>query len=399
MKDKFKLFKNKSFLRFTIAGFISALGNSARTVAVPLVVFLTTKSYTMSMLSAILMAIPPILMNPIAGKVADKYNKKYIMASMDVIRCILDILLIFSMKNAYLVIFINFFMSAANVFFTPAAKAMTPYIVKKEDLNDANSINNFLGYLCSSLGPICGGIFMFKIAILFDAFTFIVSSISIMLIKYETEDISKGNAAKVQKLGIKEFINLLKDNGQLGIVVCMTFILSLAFPMIVVIMPGYSSSILSNTGKTYGFILSIMSIGGLIGAVINSSINKKFKEEKVFLVAYTVYGLIYAPLFFCTSQYLVLTLFFIQGITMPIAGIASVTLEQKMIDKSIMGRFFGIVGSIQAILGLLARFASGIIAQYTGCLNVFLVAFLLMGIGSMFGVVRVKHINEVSLSN
>lgn len=71
MKDKFKIFKNKSFLRFTIAGFISSLGNSARTVAVPLVVFLTTKSYTMSMFSAILMAIPPILLNPIAGKVAD----------------------------------------------------------------------------------------------------------------------------------------------------------------------------------------------------------------------------------------------------------------------------------------------------------------------------------------
>lgn len=42
---------------------------------------------------------------------------------------------------------------------------------------------------------------------------------------------------------------------------------------------------------------------------------------------------------------------------------------------------------------------SGIIAQYTGCLNVFLVAFLLMGIGSLFGIVIVRQMNQVSLSN
>lgn len=399
MKDKLKILKNKSFLRFTIADFISSIGNTARGVAVPLLVFLNTKSYTMSMISAILMAIPPIIFNPIAGKCADKYNKKYIMASMDVFRCILDIIFIFSMKNAYWIIGVNFFMSAANVFFNPAARSIIPYIVDKDEINDANSIFTFLGYFCSSLGPLFGAFFIFKTAIVFDAITFIVSSISIMLIKYEVEEVNTGETAKAKKLGVREFITLLKDNKQLGIVVCMTFILALAFPMIVVIMPGYSSSVVSNSKETYGLILSIMAIGGVIGSLVNSYINKKFTEQKVFTVAYGLYGVFYGLLFTFQIKYLVLALFFMQGMTMPIMGIASVTIEQKLVDKKIMGRFFGIIGSIQAILGLMGRLISGNIAQYTGCLNVFLVAFLLMAIGTVFGVVKVKKINRLSLTN
>lgn len=399
MKNKFLIFKNRNFLKFTMADFISEMGNSARVIAIPLFIFLSTKSYMMMTLTAALTTLPVIILSPLAGKFADKYNKKFVMSFSDLVRGILDIILIFSTSNIYLVMGVNFFMSVANVFFNPAAKSMIPIIVDKDNLNDANSVFSFLGNSCYLLGPILGSFLGFKIAIVFDAITFIVSSILIIMIKYENKDTNEEGNIMPKKLGVRELLTLLKDNTQLETVVFMTFILSLAFSMVPVIMPGYVTSTLGALNKTYGIILSTMTLGGIIGSLINTYINERLTEEIIFIVSYGLYGFIYGALLIFKVKYVVIMLFFMQGITMPIMGIASVTIEQKLIDKRIMGRFFGIVASIQALLALLGKFISGAIAKYAGCLGVFLLAFLLLSIGTVIGVSKVRVLNNSSLSD
>ena len=145
--------------------------------------------------------LPLFFFSPIAGVLADRFNRRNIMIMTDVLRAltVLSFLLIRSADQIwlfYLLIFIQFSLSAL---FTPAKSAVLANIVAKNELVTANALDSFTWSTMLALGAFAGGavaaVFGIEAAFVADALTFLLSGwlISrIILPKRELEDTQGG---------------------------------------------------------------------------------------------------------------------------------------------------------------------------------------------------------------
>lgn len=394
-KKKYSVVRNANFSKLILASFISNLGSGVRSIALPFYVFFQTSSYLLMTLMMVINILPSILFSPYAGMFADRFNRKTIMVVADLYRAILFIFIFFFQDNLSSVFIFSFLMTFGAIFFTPCSKAIVPEIVKEEELVDANAIHSALENIAYLIGPILGGLLIFKVAIIFDSLTFITSALLILLIRYQPEEKSPSTQQKVKfARSIREIRALINSISKLQIIVGMVLILSFSFAMIPVILPGYITEVLGFSRNFYGLVLSLMTLGGILGSLLVSSITKHLSNLQIFVGAYGLYGSIYLLLIFSQSYLLVGLLFIIQGIAMPIMGVSSLTIEQKLVNNQVRGKFFGVLGSVQAFMGLFGRMISGPVAQFSSPLVVFAISGSLMILGSIWGVHRLAKLEQ-----
>ena len=140
--------------------------------------------------------LPVFLFAPIAGPMADRFKRRNILYLMDIIRAILASVLLFipisssPLNQGALVYAIVFLQSVASAFFEPSRAAMTPEIVDPQDLTAANALTSMVWSLSLIVGSALGGIvteqFGWKIAVVVDAVSFLVSGYFILKIRYDS---------------------------------------------------------------------------------------------------------------------------------------------------------------------------------------------------------------------
>lgn len=394
-QKKYSVVRNANFFKLILASFISNLGSGVRSIALPFYVFFQTSSYLLMTLMMVINILPSILFSPYAGMIADRFNRKTIMVVADLYRAILFIFIFFFQDNLSSVFIFSFLMTFGAIFYTPCSKAILPEIVKEEELVDANAIHSALENIAYLIGPILGGLLIFKVAIIFDSLTFITSALLIFLVRYQPDEKSPSARQKVKFIrSIREIRALINSISKLQIIVGMVLILSFCFAMIPVILPGFITEVLGFSRNFYGLVLSLMTLGGILGSLLVSLITRRLSNLQMFVGAYGLYGSIYLLLIFSRSYLVVGLLFIIQGIAMPIMGVSSLTIEQKLVNNQIRGKFFGVLGSIQAFMGLFGRMISGPVAQFSSPLVVFTISGSLMILGSIWGVRRLAKLEQ-----
>ena len=131
-------------------------------------------------------SIPGVILAPFTGVLADLWDRKKIVVSMDIVRGLILLILAAIFKAGSLTLPILYgatvLSSLCGVLFGPAISAAIPGLVKKEELIKANSLNNFSRAATMIIGPVLGafllgatgyfGVFLLNgIAFLFSAFS------------------------------------------------------------------------------------------------------------------------------------------------------------------------------------------------------------------------------------
>src|SRR4028118_274145 len=99
-------------------------------------------AFANSMRSALMVAftLPAILFGSAAGIVVDRFPKKHIMITADVIRAALMLLIPLLPKQFFILLVITFLISSVTQFFAPAEQAAIPLLVRREHLMSANAL-------------------------------------------------------------------------------------------------------------------------------------------------------------------------------------------------------------------------------------------------------------------
>lgn len=134
-----------------------------------------------------------IVMNPFAGVIADKVDKKKLVVCMDVLSgCLLITVYILSSYyglNLFIIYTTTFLMTVFTTFFGIGLEAVKPNMVTKERLMRINSISKIIDSISLILGPMLGGIvfavFDIKTFIIINGISFILSAISILFINFK----------------------------------------------------------------------------------------------------------------------------------------------------------------------------------------------------------------------
>jgi MFS family permease len=191
--------RNPNFRYLWWGNVISLLGDWFNLLAsAALVTELTSSGVAISYLFLVRF-IPQFLFSPIAGVVADRYDRRKVMIFADLLRAVvvLGFLLIHTTGQLWLFYLLTIVQFMLSTLFVPARAATLANIVDQKDLVAANALDSFTWSTMFAIGAFLGGViatlFGNQTAFVMDSSTFLVSAwmISrILLPKRETSNAS-----------------------------------------------------------------------------------------------------------------------------------------------------------------------------------------------------------------
>lgn len=192
---------NKDYRYLWLGNVVSQLGDWFNLIAAAELI--TELSDTGVAISYLFLArfLPLFLFSPLAGVLADRYNRRTLMVIADVARAVvvLGFLVVGITGQIWLFYLLTVMQFALSALFTPARTAVVAMVVDRKELVTANALDSFTWSTMLALGAFLGGVvaavFGAETAFVLDALTFVFSAwfISrVMLKKREAEAASQG---------------------------------------------------------------------------------------------------------------------------------------------------------------------------------------------------------------
>lgn len=129
---------------------------------------------------SVTIALPTVLVAPVAGVWVDRWSRKTVMIVSDILRAIFVAGLIWAPMFPIVLVLV-FLKAICGTFFGPARAATIPSTVPKEDLLAANSLSQFSSQISKVIGPALGGLLVAvagpRAAFGLDAASFLVSAL------------------------------------------------------------------------------------------------------------------------------------------------------------------------------------------------------------------------------
>ena len=372
-----------NILLFSLGKLMSVFGSAIYTFALGLYVLKITGSGLIFATTLILGIIPAIIINPFAGVLADKFNKKILVITMDILSGIF-LVAIYFVSSIYglslLIIYISIFViSVFTAIFGINIESAKPNIVSDNMLMNINSISKIIDSASLILGPMLGGIVYafvdIKFFILINGLSFIFSAILEIFIDFKYN--SKNNLIIKTTINffkdIKEGLIYIKERDNLisffSIFISLNFFIgySVSVPL-----PYIINEVLKLSSKELGIIQGAFPLGMIIGALLIKKISEKFSYDTILLRASLVLSIcmiiiglpsVNPEIAFSNTFYL-----FYYVITMIIFGIAISFIDipilymlQRDVPDEYRGRVLSIGMSLVKIILPVALIISGIL--------------------------------------
>lgn len=407
-----------NFLLYSLGLLVSLFGTNIYTFTIGLYVLKVTGSGLSFATTLVLSIIPVIIINPIAGVLADKFNRKYLVVSMDLVNGLFFIGVYFissvyglSLSLIYISTFvINCFTAVFNV----SIDSAMPNIVSKNNLIKLNSVTKIIISISMILGPMFGGIlFAFiniNVFIILNGISFILSGITEMFINF---NFSKDNKVIEESKEDKKstFFNEILEGykyvvGKFEIVMIIIILIVLNFSIgfsIQIPLPFIINDVLKISSKYFGIIQSMLAVGLIIGAVILNKYSNRCVHNKIIaLMNMIISGCILLmaipvlPLISISNE-LILVCYYclitiILGIAISFIDILAMSYLQKSIADNYRGRVMSLLFSLVKIILPLALILSGIFIDILPIYILLIIGSLILLLASIIWLKKYKKV-------
>jgi len=311
MAKEFKyrdIVKSPEYRKLLLTNIINRFGDSVDAIAFTWLVYEITGSASWSALIFGLNMLPNIIVQPFAGPVIEKLDKKKVIVATHILRGIV----ISAFVGMYLAGIVNPFIMAAftllittiESFNLPASTAFIPSIIKKEHLTHAMSLNSTLSSAIALVGTGLAGIIIAKFgvytAMLIDAATFFIAAFGTSTIRRLNEAEVSGEACesdeKASEQTSKEsYMSLLK--GGIKYIAKNRVILNYCFVAVILnfLLVPINSLLAPLAEDVYGLGSELLSVAGIafsIGAIIGSAVVPMITEKISAKSTLVIFGLV-----------------------------------------------------------------------------------------------------------
>lgn len=377
----------RNLLLYSSGKIISVFGTSIYNFAISFYVLKLTGSALSFTITLLLGILPMIIINPFAGVIADRFNKKKLVILMDFLSgtLLISVFLIssFSGFNLLLIYITAFCLTIFVTFFGVGMEAAKPNIVSGNKLMNINSIGKIIDSVSSILGPMLGGMvfafFDIRIFIIFNGICFIISGLSMTFINFNFNKELEESVKESVKINfiqdIKEGFHYLYERknmmGLFLILISLNFFLSLA---VTIPVPYIINTILELGSTTFGVIQGSLPVGLIAGALFVKKLLEKIPYSVLMKIltlflsicmvaagfplifegasfSHLIYGAYYCLLMFCL------------GIVIAFIDIPIAYFMQKEIPEAYRGRVMSIGISIGKTMTPLAMVVSGFLLE------------------------------------
>lgn len=367
---------------------VSVIGTWIQIIAVSWLIYRLTNSALLLGIVAFATQIPTFLLAPLAGVIADRFNRKRIIVITQTIAMIqaliLAILAIFGNIAVWHILTLSIMLGLTNGFDIPARQAFVVDIIEgKEDLVNAIALNSSMFNAARLIGPSIAGIIIAAVGegtcFLLNSITFLAVIFALLAIKIKPKELKAKNSHILQEL--KDGFIYTFGSAPIRNILLLLSLVSLLGMSYAILMPIFAKDILGGGAKTLGFLMGTAGLGALTGTFFLASRRETRGLEKIITAGTVIFGLGLATFSLSRILWLSLLLLFGAGFGMMIQMGASNTVIQSLTHDDKRGRvmsFFTMSFMGMAPFGsiLAGSIANKIGAPYT---------LLLSGLGCIFG--------------
>ena len=365
---------NKSFKKFLLlwAGqFIAAIGNGLTSFGLGVYVFEQTGKASAMALVTLLAFMPSLLLSPLAGVLADRYDRRILMVMGDGFSAIgLIFILIGVLQGHFSLWQICAGVVISSVFsalLEPAYKATVSDLLTEDQYAKASGLVQIAGSAKYLISPLIAGLLLavtdIKWLLIIDICTLFVTVVSTMAVR-------KGLVSKAAEpagkhsfvLEFKEGWQAITRNPGVLMLVVMTSLLTFFLGFIQTL---FTPMILAFTDTAgLGTAETISASGMLVTSVVIGAMSIKKGYVKMLSVSLFFAG-IFMVLFGLRENIMLVCLAgFLFFSMLPFANTSLDVLIRTNIENSLQGRAWGLIGIISQFGYVIAYAISGILADY-----------------------------------
>jgi MFS family permease len=359
----------KTFFTIWTGQLISMLGSGLTNFALAVWIYDQTKQATPFAITVLLGTIPRVLLLPVAGSIADRVNRRFIMIAADTLNALLSLIifLLLSTGNLQLwhIYLISMFESVFAAFQEPAFTASVSTIVPKEKLGSANGMIQMREAISTVITPLLAGILFvaigFKGIILIDFITFFFAIGALMFVRIpqprQTIEHKDKNLWQDIVFG---WNYLTQRKGLLGLLyyyAMVNFLLNWSAVLLVpMVLSRFSANVL-------GLIQTVMGIGLLVGSIVMSVWGgaKRRIPAAIGFIILGVTGFIIAGA--QPNAYFIGAGIFLLMFSVPLASGNSQVVFQTKVPQEIQGRVFSVRSTISQSMMPIAFITAGPLAD------------------------------------
>ena len=401
MRDAFRSLRSKKFRLFFIGQTISLIGTWMQRIALPYYIYRTTNSPSLLGLTDFLGQVPALFLGMIGGIVADRFNRKKLFLTTQVLALIQAVLLAMFTNTDHpvvpVIILLGFFLGVINSFDMPTRNALVPLMLEnKEDISNAIAIIGMMVNIARILGSSIGGFviehFGEYMCFIFNAVSFLFVIITLFFIDIREEKIIKSNSLIKD---LKEIIIFVSKNKNILITFALFVITNLLAMPFAVTMTIFARDILHQSAKTLGLILGVIGIGAMVSGMFLASLKNVDLIGKLIPIPALIIGSSYLIIAFFPYTYTTFIASLLLGMSLTASILLTNTFIQLSVPEFLRGRMMGIYTSLFIGIAPIGSLIIGLSTEHIGIINtVDLIGFTVLMSGIIGSFLIFKKVGE-----
>ena len=341
-----KLLEHRDFVLLWLSGLLVVIGSSAFPIALAVTVLDAGGTATTLGLILASRVLSSVLLALAGGVWADRYKRKFIMISADLLRAILTVVLVFVTVTdlpTWTIALVVFLMGAGEALGFPASGAILPSILPDRLLPEGNAWRAVTARVGAILGPALGGA---MVALIGSEWTFLITAAffvvgTVLLIPVQETDFERTLTENTFVRELREGLSAVRRMPWvMWIIIMASLQLMIVVGAEVVLLPVV-------TREEFGgnFVYAAASVAAGLGGGIAALIWAKIKVPRPGLwsvLSWMLFSLSLLVLVFPVHPWLVIGVYFIVGLSTEPFGVYWPTAIQREVPRELQARVFSV---------------------------------------------------------
>lgn len=292
IRNNFPALTHSDFRYFWLGQCVSLIGTWMQSVAQSWLVYTMTDSPFLTGLVGAVQFLPVMFLSLFAGILIDKLPKKKIIFITQAVSMSLALIMAILVFTGYIrywhILVIAFVLGCTNTVDMPARQTYIIEITGREDLMNAIALNSAVFNLARIVGPSIGGIILASAGagwcFLLNGLSFIAVLLGLSRINSKPF-IRKKDSGKKMLDEIKDGLIYVKNEKVILKTLLMVTVIGIFVFNFNVLLPVFTKEVLHMDGRIYGFLMSSLGAGSLVGALLVSLRGRRGPKFYIMLIS------------------------------------------------------------------------------------------------------------------
>ncbi len=344
----------RSFRLLLASSVLTNIGDGIALAAGPLLVASQTRDPLLVSMAALAQNLPALLFGLQAGAVADRMDRRRLIAVVNVARAlvlaVLAMTIVSDAVSIAVVLGALFALGTAETFADVGAGSLLPRLVAREDLGVANARLQGSMLLTNQLiaPPIGAALFAAGMALPFiaDSAGFLLGAVLVARLVYREGSVATPDPTATERTHIRadiaEGLRWLAHHPPMRTLALTIVAFNVTFGAAWAVLVLYAQERLGMSAVGFGLLTTAMAIGGLIGTASYGRLERRFSLADIMRVGLLVETGTHLVLALTTEAVVVLGMFVVFGVHAFIWGTTSTAVRQRAVPDELLGRVTGV---------------------------------------------------------